>query len=330
MKVYLRIIYGRIKGDNMKYGMIKDQNGIWHKLSKIILGAVKFGTDMSEELSFQVLDLYRDNGGNVIDTARCYCDWLENGHGVSEKTVGKWLTERDCREEFMLITKGGHPPMSDMEQSRLTKHDIFSDINESLEALRTDYIDLYFLHRDDEKVPVKTIMDSLDELVKLGKIRMVGASNWRAERILEANDYARRSGKTPFVASQIQWSYAVAKGKEAFGYGTLSMDDQQHQIYLKAEIPVLAYTSQANGVFSCGYKEDLSDIAKKHEVFYSEGNIELYQKLIKYCKKNEITPTQAALDYIIKNELNGFAIVGCSKLEQLQEILGITGSGLNL
>jgi aryl-alcohol dehydrogenase-like predicted oxidoreductase len=216
-----------------------------------------------------------------------------------------------------------------MRHSRLTKQDIFSDVNESLEALCTDYIDLYFLHRDDESIPVEKIMDPLDELIQSGKVRMIGASNWRAERILEANDYAKKNGKTPFTASQIQWSYAVANDKEAFGYGTVSMDDQQYQLYLKAGIPVLAYSSQANGVFARGYKEDLSDIAKKHEIYYSKENILRYQRLLKLCKENNDTPTQAALNYIIENKLNGFAIVGCSKLEQLQEILNlVVGQGI--
>jgi aryl-alcohol dehydrogenase-like predicted oxidoreductase len=307
----------------MKYEIIRDQDGNQHKLSKIVLGVVNFGTTMPEELSFQAMDLYRHNGGNVIDTARFYCDWLESGHGISEKTVGKWLDERNCREEFIIVTKGGHPPLTDMQHSRLTKQDIFSDVSDSLEALRTDYIDLYFLHRDDESIPVEKIMDPLDELIKLGKVRMIGASNWRVERILEANEYAKKNGKTPFTASQIQWSYAVANRKEAFGYGTISMDDQQYQLYLKTGIPVLAYTSQAGGVFARGYKEDLSDIAKKHEIYYSKENILRYQSLLKFCKENNVTPTQAALNYIIEDKLNGFAIVGCSKLEQLQEVLNI-------
>ncbi len=305
----------------MKYGIIRDQNRKEHKLSKIILGAAPFGTTMSEELAFQAMDLYRHHSGNVIDTARVYCDWLEEGHGVSEQTVGKWLDIRNCREEFIIVTKGGHPPLSDMPHSRLAKEDIFFDVDESLTALRTDYIDLYFLHRDDERIPVKIIMDYLDELITVGKVRMIGASNWSMGRILEANNYARKNNKTPFVASQIQWSYAVAQGKEAFGYGTVSMNDQQYQLYLQAGIPVLAYTSQANGVFSRGYKEDLSDIAEKHQKYYSKENIRRYQELLKICKENNATPTQVALEYVIDNKLNGFAIAGCSNLEQLQEIL---------
>lgn len=306
----------------MRYGILKDHKGNQHKFSKIILGGVPFGTVLSEEESFQVMDYYRAQGGNVIDTARVYCDWLENGHGASEMMVGRWLKDRGCREEFIIETKGGHPPLVNMEQSRMTKEDIVFDVEESLKALQIDYIDLFFLHRDDERVSVQVIVDILDELVTSGKIRMIGASNWRVERIIEANAYAMANGKTPFIASQIQWSYAKATAKETFNDPTvLCMDDQQYQLYLETHIPVLAYTALANGVFSSGYKSDLTDIAPKHKKYYNEENVRRYQELLKLCEDKDITPTKAALEYIIDNQLDSFAIVGCSKLEQLQDTL---------
>lgn len=309
----------------MKYGIIKDQNGIEHKISKLILGSVPFGTTMSEDLAFQVMDLYKENGGNAIDTARVYCDWLENGHGVSEETVGKWMHSRKCRDEIVLITKGAHPPLVDMHRSRVRPEYIFSDIEESLKALQTDYIDIYFLHRDDERIPVNIIMDTLHELVMSGKVHMIGASNWRAERILEANVYAKTNGKTLFVTSQIQWSYAFTTAKETFKDDTLiCMDDQQYQLYLDADIPVMAFSSQALGVFSCGYKPDLSDIAPKHQQFYCKENIQRYQKLLAICKEKNCSPSYVTLNHIIQNELSGFALIGCSKLSQLQQAIEAT------
>ena len=305
----------------MKYGIIKDQFGKSHKFAKVILGAFPFGSIMSEEPSFEAMDYYRSQGGNVLDTARIYCEFLENGSGASEKSVGKWLKERGCRSEFYIISKGSHPDIADMQKSRLSSEEIDYDVHESLKALQTDYIDLYFLHRDDESVPVKSIMDSLHEQVAAGRLKMLGASNWRIERILEANEYALANGKTPFVASQIQWSYAYCS-KEIFGDNTvMCMDDQQYQQYLKSEIPVLAFTSQAGGLFSAGYQPDLSDIAEKHKKYYCEENVKRYQELLKACEAKSTTPTQACLEYIIDNEVNGFAIVGCTKLEQLKDSL---------
>jgi aryl-alcohol dehydrogenase-like predicted oxidoreductase len=305
----------------MKYGIIKDQFGNSHKFSKIILGAFPFGTFMSEELSFQIMDYYRSQGGNAIDTARIYCEFIENCSGASEKTVGKWIKERDCRNEFYIISKGSHPEISNMQKSRLSSDEINYDVEESLKALQTDYIDLYFLHRDDEKVPVKSIMDSLHEHVAAGRLKMLGASNWRIERILEANEYAVANKKTPFVASQIQWSYAYCS-REIFGDSTVvCMDGQQYQQYLQSEIPVLAFNSQAGGLFLAGYQPNLSDISKKHKGFLCEENVKRYRVLLEICAAKNITPTQACLEYITDNNVNGFAIVGCSKLEQLQDSL---------
>ena len=321
MRIKHEIIVREKGAKNMDYGYIKDQNGVSHKCSKVILGAAPLGTTIPRKSAFAVLDLFRNNGGNMIDTARVYCDWLEGGHGVSEKTVGLWIKERDCREEVFISTKGGHPFLESMETSRLTKADILYDIEESLKALQTDYIDFYFLHRDDETIPVEEIIDLLTEVVESGKIRMIGVSNWRIERILAANEYARKYQKTPFVVSQLQWSYAKASGKDMFGTGTISMNEQQYQQYLLSDIPVFAYTSQGSGVFSQGYKEDLSDIKEKHRKYYSQENIERYQILKNNCEERAISPTQFALEYITKDSLNGFAIVGCSKIEQLQDVL---------
>ncbi len=307
----------------MRFADIKDHNGNEIAVSRIILGTALFGAAMSREESFDIMDTYFAHGGRAFDTARVYSDWLPNGHNASERTVGEWIRARDCRSEVVLMTKGAHPSFADMHKSRLSPEEIRADFHESLRILQTDYVDVYFLHRDDEAVPVSVIVDTLDEFVKTGKARMLGASNWRAERILEANEYARASGRTPFSVSEIQWSYAVCTPRESFGDDTLvCMDEKQMELYRRSGIPVFAFSSQAHGVFSCGYKEDLSDLADKHKCFYSEENVQRYQALLKKCRETGRTPSQTALDYITENdEVKGFAIVGCSKKAQLLEAL---------
>lgn len=307
----------------MRNAMINDHNGNPISISRIILGTAPFGSTMTREQSFDIMDTYYAHGGRTLDTARVYSDWIPNGHNTSERTVGEWIRERDCREQIVLMTKGAHPPVGQPHISRVNPEDIRADFEESLRVLQTDYVDVYFLHRDDERVPAAVIMDVLDELVKSGRIRMLGASNWRAERILEANEYARAAGKTPFAVSEIQWSYAVCTAKETFGDDTLvCMDPQQMELYRQSGIPVMAFSSQAHGVFSCGYKEDLSDLADKHRSFYSEENVRRYQALLKKCREDGCTPSQVVLDHVTNHkEIEGFAIVGCSRKEQLLESL---------
>lgn len=311
------------KRKRMKNGIIRDHNQQEITISKIILGTALFGADISREQAFRFMDAYYDHGGRVLDTARVYSDWLPGGHSASERTVGEWIRERGLRSEVILMTKGAHPPMEEMHRSRVNAKEIRADLEESLQVLQTDYVDVYFLHRDDESVPVSVIMDVLHEFIKEGKVRMLGASNWKMARILEANAYARTHGKTPFSVSEIQWSYALCTPKETLGDETqVCMNEQEMDLYRQAQLPVMAFSSQAQGVFSKGYKEDLSDLSKKHRAFYSEENVRRYQALLQKCRETGCTPSRAALDYIIENqEIEGFAIVGCSRMEQLLESL---------
>lgn len=302
----------------MKYSAITSPDGIQSCISKIILGSANFGTDLSTDRAFQVMDYFYENGGNTIDTARVYSDWIPGGRGASEKTIGGWMKQRGCRKHIFLITKGGHPAMEAMHTSRLTKSDILSDLDESLQALNTDRIDLYFLHRDDESIPVEQIMDTLDNVAKSGKVNMIGASNWKMKRILEANAYAAAAGKTPFSASEIQWSYAKCR-PETFGDDTLvCMDEDQYQLYAANPLPVMAFSSQAGGVFSCSYRPDLSDMADKHKKYYSAENVLLYQELLKKCAAELVKPETAALRFITENPVQAYAIIGCSSAQQLQ------------
>lgn len=118
---------------------------------------------------------------------RVYGTWGPTGRAVSEETIGAWLRSRGSRSRVTLVTKGGHPPLSDMHRSRLSETEIRTDIEESLRTLGTDWVELFLLHRDEVSRPAEEIVDTLDRLVKEGKALAVGVSNWTAERIEEAN-----------------------------------------------------------------------------------------------------------------------------------------------
>ena len=179
------------------------------QISPVVLGTDVYGTVVSEKDAFSLLNNYIELGGNTIDTARMYACWEPNGAGKSEQTIGKWLKQLGGRDQMIISTKCAHPPIENMSNHRLDRAEIFSDVDESLSALGTDYIDILWLHRDDVRVGVEGIVDTLNLLVKQGKIRCFGASNWTAKRIAEANAYAKASGQDGFVSSQIKWSLAV-------------------------------------------------------------------------------------------------------------------------
>ena len=168
----------------MRFLKIKGKNSVV-KMSKNVIGSTYFGTDIDKEKSFTLLDLYYQLGGNCIDTARCYAQWLEGGESASEKVIGEWLESRRLRERIVLSTKGAHPSTSAIK--RVNSADIVEDIGQSLECLKTNYIDVYFLHRDDVEADIEDVMYTLNKFVEDGTIKVLGASNWTVERIEYAN-----------------------------------------------------------------------------------------------------------------------------------------------
>ena len=130
------------------------------KVSKLALGTDSMGEPMTEETSREVLDSFTEAGGTLIDTALSYNDWAPGEKSRSEKIIGRWLKARSNRHDLIISTKGGHPPMGHMDISRLSEKEIMSDIEQSLSNLGTDYVDIYFLHRDNENLPVAPIMET--------------------------------------------------------------------------------------------------------------------------------------------------------------------------
>jgi len=298
------------------------------ELSEIILGGAFFGTNITKENSFEIMDYYFKNGGNTIDTARAYCGWIEGGEYASEETIGEWVKARNYRDNIKIITKGAHPSFTTY-RNRLSEEDIRYDMDISLKTLQMDFVDLYLLHRDDETIPVSDIIDALHRLVLEGKTKAIGVSNWKFERIIEANEYAKKSGKTSLCISEIQWSLAQCFPQTFNDESMLCMNDDIYKKYLDIGLPIIAYTSQAGGVFSCGYNKDLSDIADKHKKYLSNENIKRYNNLLHLCEEKNYKPSSVAIQYITDNKLPACAIIGCSSVEQLNDSLCATRNKLS-
>lgn len=235
---------------------MKYSNSFGKKSSKILLGTAYFGDTISEEEAFAIMDAYYEMGGRHLDTARLYAN------GEAEKVVGKWLESRKPADIF-ISTKGGYYEPDLGEKPRINEKDIRYDLEQSLSALGLKNIEFYWLHRDDENVPVSEIIDLMNSLVKEGKIKQFGASNWRSERIGEANKYAKEKGFLGFSASQIRFNPAYCIGERG---GLVGMDAHEFSFYKNNSMPVVAYSSQAKGFFSKMAEqgeEALSEKAKK-------------------------------------------------------------------
>lgn len=325
----------------MKYLDIKSGKDIL-TVSKIALGTDYFGTTVSEETAFRMLDRYVDAGGNCIDTARIYASWLPGGDGASERTIGKWLKTRGGRNRVLLSTKGGHPPLAQMNRGRLSGREIEADLDESLRTLGTDVIDLYWLHRDDVSHPVEDILDTMSVLVGKGKIRAFGCSNWRTERIEEANRKAGLvSSKEPtasngptasggFCASQIQWSLASSM-PELHGDPTIvCMNEKEYDWYEREKFPVFAFSAQAKGFFARASAKGLEAVNKKAaERFATPENIARLERVKEYAARSGLTPSAVALGYITCNPVPAVAIIGCKNEEQLTDSLTASDAELS-
>ncbi|MFD8548621.1 aldo/keto reductase [Streptomyces sp. NPDC059649] len=168
-------------------------------VSPLCLGGNVFGWTADEAESFAVLDAYVAGGGNFIDTADVYSAWAPgNKGGESETVLGNWLASRGNREDIVIATKvGAHP-----DYKGLSAATIKSAVEASLTRLRTDYLDLYYTHYDDESVEVGEFLTALDDLVRAGKVREIGASNISARRLEESLAFSDREGVARYVALQ--------------------------------------------------------------------------------------------------------------------------------
>ncbi len=290
-------------------------------LFPLALGTAPFGTGIPRDTAFSILDAYVDRGGNLIDTAAVY------GMGVSEQTIGDWMKDRGTRSKVAISTKGGHPSVPDW-QRRITEADIRVDIENSLRYLQTDCVDVYFLHRDDESQPVDVIMPILDKLVREGKTRCIGASNWTVARIDEANAFARKNGMTEFSVSQIFWCGAVINKDGVYDQTLVVMDDTEHTGYAANRMPVMAYTAQAQGFFSRlrdnGY-EGLPEWIMR--TYLNTATRERATRILTVSEETGISPTAVSLAYLLRDNVKAYPILGISRPERFFEAMGVFSLG---
>ena len=176
----------------------------------LLLGGNVFGWTADRQTSFRVLDAFVAAGGTTIDTADVYSAWIPgNQGGESETILGEWLAGSGKRDSVLIATKVGkwapHPGLS--------RANVEASIEGSLHRLQTDHVDLYFAHADDESVPQEEYVAAFDSLVKAGKAREVGVSNFTAGRVRSAVELARQEGLTPFTVSEDQYNL-VERGYE--------------------------------------------------------------------------------------------------------------------
>lgn len=293
----------------MNYIKLRDMS-----LSQIVLGTEGYGDGerIDKKTAFSLMEAYLENGGNVIDSARLYCG------GKSEEVVGEFIKGK--RDNVYISTKCAHPlTLSDLSHVRLDKKEIEDDVEKSLLALKTDYIDILWLHRDDEEKAVGPIIDTLNYLVKCGKVRHFGASNWSYERIMEANEYAKKTNQTGFCASQGLYNLATRNG---IWDTKLSYIEEEKEKYDKGLLPVFAFSSQAKGFFEKYAVGQLSD--KARDRYLNDESIKTFNIIKERAEKENKSISSVALKMLCeRSNFDVFPIIGPSKLSQLKQTLDL-------
>lgn len=291
----------------MLYGSVP---GLNKPVSRLVQGTVMVRSD-SWESSAQLLDDVLGLGCTTFDTAHVY------GQGDNERTFGRWVNERGVREQIVIIGKGAH---HSQDRQRVTPYDITADIHDSLARMRTDYIDLYLLHRDDPSVPAGPIVEVLNEHLAAGRIRAFGGSNWSQVRLQAANEYAAVHGLVPFAASSPNFSLAIQFKEPWPNCVTLTGEQNAGALryYRETQMPIFAWSSLAGGFFSGRFHPDNLDTFTAYldklcvKSYCYPKNFARLDRAQELAARYGVSLPQLAMAYVLSQPLNLFALVGCA------------------
>ena len=218
------------------------------EVSALCLGTDSIGSKIDRETSFKLLDLFREKGGNFIDTANFYAAWLPDCEGgESETTIGLWASDRGVREELVIESKLGfdYPGCA----GGLSAAEIERECEKSLRRLQRDRIDLYYAHRDDAETPLEETMEAFDRLIKAGKVRAIGASNLRNWRIAEANTVSRIHEWTGYSVIQQRHTYLRPRHGADFG-PQICMSEDLKSYCRSRDIALIGYSVLLQGAYT--------------------------------------------------------------------------------
>jgi aryl-alcohol dehydrogenase-like predicted oxidoreductase len=289
--------------------------------SPLCLGTNQFGTMTPAAQATEILETFTALGGNFIDTAHSYGDWIPTApRAASEQVLGEWL-QRKNRADYIIATKGCEFDYRAGDYAlRVTPALLEEDLLGSLAALQTDYIDLYWLHRDDATRPVQIIIDALIGHQQAGRIRYFGCSNWSPARIQEAQRYAASIGHDGFIACQPLWGLAAPDRDAMLKYCPGGYYEDGYQIVHAAGVTMIPYSSQSRGFFTKvanGGEAALSpDLA---ELYFSEQNLRKLAVVQRIAERRGVGINDVVLAYLTSQPLVTVPIIGCSKPAQLEE-----------
>jgi aryl-alcohol dehydrogenase-like predicted oxidoreductase len=282
--------------------------------STIMFGGNVFGWTVPEQDTFSILDAALANGINAIDTADVYSSFVPgNVGGESERAIGKWLSDRGGRDKVMIASKCGLPMGAGM--SGLGRAWIERAVEASLKRLQTDYIDLYQAHRDDPNTPLEETLAAFDSLIRSGKVRAIGASNFTAARLRQSLEFSATLGRARFETLQPLYNLY-----DRFGY-----EGPLEELCVREGIGVISYFSLASGFLSGKYRSRADfhqSLRGPHlEKYLSVRGLRVIDALWDVANRRGVTPAQVAIAWLLSRKSVTAPIVSATSLEQLASLV---------
>ncbi len=287
------------------------------KVSPLAFGGNVFGWTVDEALSFKLLDAFVEAGFNLIDTADSYSKWVPgNRGGESETIIGKWLKHSGKRKKVVIATKVG----SELgpNEKGLSKAYILRAAERSLERLETDYIDLYQSHFDDPETSLEETLEAYAQLIRQGKVRAVGASNYSAERLSQALKISEQNGYPRYQSFQTLYNL----------YDRKEYETNLQSLCLKSGLGVLTYFSLASGFLTGKYRanDDLAGRARAEMVrkYLNGRGLRILKALDQVAKQLNSKPASVSLAWLIAQPGITAPIASATSLDQLGDLIAAT------
>jgi aryl-alcohol dehydrogenase-like predicted oxidoreductase len=283
-------------------------NGTELDVSMFCLGTMNFGSRDDRAVSYAMLDQYVEGGGNFLDTANNYAVWIGEG-GESETMLGRWMHERGNRGNMIVASKAGCPTQ-DAPMSSKPEH-ILAECDRTLKRLQTDYLDLYYYHLDDRSVPLNVQLETMDQLTRSGKVRYIGASNFKAWRLAEAAAVSKANDYPAFCCVQQRHTYLRPRVDARFG-AQVSSNDDLLEYCRERGLQLVAYASLLSGAYS----RDDRRIQKQYRHKDSDARM---AALLEAAHATAATPNQVLLAWLTGRGI--IPVTGASTAEQMMESL---------
>jgi aryl-alcohol dehydrogenase-like predicted oxidoreductase len=292
------------------------------EIAPLAFGGNVFGWTIDEKQSFMLLDAFLAAGFNLIDTADVYSRWVPgNKGGESETIIGNWMRLRGNRDKVIVATKVGH----DIGQGKkdLSEKHILQAVEKSLQRLQTDYIDLYQSHYDDPPTPVAETLEAYAKLVKEGKVRLIGASNFTPERLLRSLEASKQHGYPSYQTLQPLYNL----------YDREVFEKELEPICVEHGIGVISYYSLASGFLTGKYRseEDLSKSARGagNKKYLNEKGFRILSALDKVAEKFKSTPASISIAWLLAGHSVTAPIASATSIEQLGSLINATQINLD-